>query len=306
MSKQEYFKSLLNEWDLILKKKNPYSKIIPCPVCKKNKFNNIFVKKKLNFVKCENCTHVFINPPFKKTIINNHFKNSVTWDYWSKKILINKQQKIIEEKKYVEGIKYIKSLSKKNLQILDIGSASGNFVGIAKKNGWNISAVEPSRYACELLKKKFDCKIYNNYFENLDFENKFDVITCWASLEYSYEPSKFIDKLKKLLNKNGTAIFYISGNSNSLIMKILRENCVGFLFNRMNYFNPRSLGTILQNKFKKKKIVSDVNNIDIVYNYLNYRNPYLKKKFKKELLFHEKKIKSQIMGYKFLAIYEKN
>ena len=74
----------------------------------------------------------------------------------------------------------------------------------------------------------------------------------------------------------------------------------------MNYFNPRSLGTILQNKFKKKKIVSDVNNIDIVYNYLNYRNPYLKKKFKKELLFHEKKIKSQIMGYKFLAIYEKN
>ncbi len=308
MSKKEYFDSLLNEWDLILKKKKPYAKIKPCPVCKKKRIYRIFVKKKLNFVKCENCTHVFINPPFKSTIINNHFRNSVTWDYWSKKILINKQQKIAEKKKYAEGVKYIKSLKKKNLQILDIGSASGNFVGIAKKNGWNISAVEPSKYASQLLKKKYDCKIYNNYFENLDIEKKFDVITCWASLEYSYEPIKFIDKLKRLLNKNGTAIFYISGNSNSLIMKVLREKCVGFLFNRMNYFNPKSLNTILKKKFKKKKIVSDVNNIDIIYDYLNYRKPYLKKKsqnFKNNVLFQEKVIKSQIMGYKFLAIYEK-
>ena len=107
MSKKEYFDSILNEWDLILKKKNPYSEIKPCPVCKKNRINNIFVKKKLNFVKCENCTHVFINPPFKSTIINNHFKNSVTWDYWSKKVLVNKQQKIVEKKKYTEGVKYI-------------------------------------------------------------------------------------------------------------------------------------------------------------------------------------------------------
>ena len=35
MSKQKYFNALEKEWSLILKKKNPYSKIRPCPVCKK-------------------------------------------------------------------------------------------------------------------------------------------------------------------------------------------------------------------------------------------------------------------------------
>ena len=306
MSKQEYFNSLINEWDLILEKKNPYSKVLPCPTCNNTKFNKIFEKKKLNFVKCENCSHVFINPPLKNKIIENHFKNSLTWDYWSKKVLIKKKQNNIEKKKYAEGVRYIKSLKKKNLQILDIGSASGNFVSIAKKNKWNVTAVEPSKYACNLLEKKFDCKIYNNYFENLNIKKKFDVITCWASFEYSYNPSKFISKLKKLLSKKGTAIFYISGNSNSLIMKILREKCIGFLFNRINYFNPKSLDTILKKDFKRKKILSDVNDLNIIYRYLDYNNPYSKTNLKKNIkLFNQKTIKSQIMGYKFLAIYEK-
>lgn len=305
MSKEKYFNALLKEWEIILKKKSPFSKVRSCPTCNKKNYNKIFIKKKLNFVKCENCSHVFINPPLKSIIIDNHFKNSKTWDYWSKKILINKYQKNIEKKKYKEGIKYIKSLKKKNIQILDIGSASGNFVSIAKKNKWNITAVEPSKYACKLLKKKYNCNVHNDNFENLKINNKFDVITCWASFEYSYNPIKFINKLKKLLYKNGTAIFYISGNSNSLVMKILREKCVGFLFNRINYFNPNSLDTILKKNFKKKKIFSDVNDLDIIYNYLNYNNPYLKKKIKNIKLFNEKMIKSQIMGYKFLAIYEK-
>ena len=56
---------------------------------------------------------------------------------------------------------------------------------------------------------------------------------------------------------------------------------------------------------KKKKIFSDVNDLDTIYNYLNYNNPYLKKKLKNIELFNKKMIKSQIMGYKFLAIYEK-
>ena len=256
-------------------------------------------------MKCENCTHVFINPSFKSTIINNHFKNSATWDYWSSKILIDKQQKYVEKKKYLEGIKYIKSLKKKNIEILDVGSASGNFINIAKKNKWNITAVEPSKFACKILSKKYNCKVYNNYFENLKIKKKFDIITCWASFEYSYNPIKFVTKLKNLLNKNGTAILYISGNSNSLAMRVLRERCVGFLFNRINYFNPESLEKILKKDFKKKKILSDVNNLDIVYNYLNYNNPYIKDHFKNPKLFHQKTIKSQIMGYKFLAIYEK-
>lgn len=305
MSKQKYFDTLQKEWDNILKKKNPYTKIRPCPACNNKKFNKIFIKKKLNFVKCKKCSHVFINPSFKSKIINNHFKNSATWDYWSKKILISKQQRNVEKKKYLEGVKYIKSLKKKNIKILDVGSASGNFVAIAKKNSWNIAAVEPSKFACKLLKKNFNCKVYNDYFENLDIKNKFDVITCWASFEYSYTPIKFVRKIKNLLNKNGTAIFYISGNSNSLIMKILREKCVGFLFNRINYFNPKSLEMILKKNFKKKKILSDVNDLDIIFNYLDYNDPYKEKKFKNSKLFNQKTIKSQVMGYKFLAIYEK-
>ena len=45
MSKKKYFDSLFNEWDIILKKKNPYSKNKPCPVCKKIELIKYLLKK---------------------------------------------------------------------------------------------------------------------------------------------------------------------------------------------------------------------------------------------------------------------
>lgn len=204
------------------------------------------------------------------------------------------------------GVDFIKSLGKKKIKILDIGSASGNFVKIAQANKWDITAVEPSMHAFKILKKNYNCKIFNQTFEKSKINEKFDIITCWASFEYSYNTKKFIDKISRLLNKNGYVIFYISGNSNSLIMRVLRDKCVGFLFNRVNYFNPKSLHICLKKKFKKKKLISDVNNIDQVNNFINFYPTYEKNKFTNILkLFNQKTIINKIMGYKFFAVYEK-
>jgi len=304
MSKTKYFDSLLNEWDSIIKKKKIFSSIKPCSACGSKKFKKIFKKKKLNFVICKNCTHVFINPPIKESVIINHFKKSKTWSYWSNKILNDKKQKKIEKKKYKIGVSFIRALKKEKIKILDIGSASGNFVKIALANKWDITAIEPSVYAYNILKKKYKCKIFNQTFEKSKIKEKYDVITCWASFEYSYNTKKFVEKINNLLNKNGTVIFYISGNSNSLVMKILREKCVGFLFNRINYFNPKSLDILLRKKFKRKKLISDVNNIDLINDFINYNSIYNNKKNNSKL-FNQKYIHKEVMGYKFFAAYKK-
>lgn len=305
-SKINYFNNLEKEWSLLVKKKNIFLKKEPCPVCKKKNYSLIFIKKKINFVFCNICTHVFINPFFKKKIIDNHFFHSKTWGDWSKKVLSQKKQKKIEVEKYKYGIKYLKSLKKKNLSILDVGSSSGNFIEIALKNKWKIDGIEPSINSYNYLKKKFDCTFYNSLFENTYLKKKYDVITCWASFEYSSNITSFIQKAEKYLKPKGKFIIYISGNSNSLIMRTLREHCAGFLFNRKNYFNPVSLDYLLRKKFKRKHIKSDLNNSEVVNNYLNYIDPYIMKKnifsFK---FFEDKFLLKNLMGYKFLTVYEK-
>jgi 2-polyprenyl-3-methyl-5-hydroxy-6-metoxy-1,4-benzoquinol methylase len=304
--KIKYFNMLMKEWVSLSLKKKIFSKIISCPVCEKKKFTFLFHKINFRFVICNNCTHVFINPYLKKKIIIKHFSLSKTWDVWSNKVLQQKKQKSVENEKYRNGVNFLKKIKKRNLSILDIGSSSGSFISIAIKNSWNIEGIEPSRTCYKFIKKKFNCKIYNSTFEDAKITKQYDVITCWASFEYSINPKLFINKVIQCLKPRGKLILYISGNSKSLVMRILREKCIGYIFNRMNYFNPESLHLLLKKKFNKKLIKSELDNIDIINNHLNYRDPYIKKKDLRNYKFFSKKnILKNLMGYKFLAIYEK-
>ena len=53
-------------------------------------------------------------------------------------------------------------------------------------------------------------------------------------------------------------------------MRTLRSDCLGFVFNRRNYFSPKSLDYLLSRSgFKLKKIFSDNNNLDSLENFLN-------------------------------------
>jgi len=309
--KKQYFDILFNEWNKIIKKKNFLSEETPCPVCGKSKQKLIFTKKKLSFVNCLKCHHFFINPYIKDNLIQKHFENDYSWKIWSEKILFSNQQKKIENKKYILGIKILNKIFKnKNLEILDVGSSAGNFLKICKNKKWNITGIEPSKKSVYFAKKKNNITLINTNFENYNSDKKFDLITFWASFEYLTEFQKNLKKIKKFLKKKGKLLIYISGNSNSLIMRILQKNCLGFLFNRRNYFNPFSLNYLLKKyKFKNLAKVSDSNSLQAVNNYLSYKNPYEKNKDKKLLfdinIFLKKRIIKNLMGYKFLSIYEK-
>ena len=203
----------------------------------KNK--TIFIKKRLNFCICDRCSHVFINPFLKPKVLERHFQKSKTWEIWSKKVLSDKNQKILERKKYNLGIKEIKKFN--NIRnVLDIGSSSGAFLNLCRKMGFNVKGVEPSRDSFYFSKKKYNLNIHNCTFSKFKSSKKFDLITCWASLEYSNSLKQDIKKIKNLLNKKGKLLVYISGNSNSIIMRTLRSDCLGFVFNRRNYSAQKS------------------------------------------------------------------
>ena len=97
-------------------------------------------------------------------------------------------------------------------------------------------------------------------------------------------------------------------------MRTLREKCVGFIFNRTHYFNPKSLKIFMKNfDYKELYKKSYYSELDILENYMNYNDPYDRKiNLVKSNLFDKKSINllnkvinSQDMGYKFLAIFKK-
>ena len=317
-SKITHFKMLYKEWDKLEKKIISTKNILvhkSCPVCKKKQYKILFKKKGLYFVKC-NCKaeHVFINPSINNNYLTNHFMNSSSWKIWSKKVLKSKKNYSIDKKKYSIATRIIKKNLNRKSRILDVGCANGNFINYCKRYfHCDCYGIEPSKEAFKLAKINSKNKVFNTNFENFKSQEKFDLICFWASFEYCTDIDLVMKKIKTLLKKNGILLIYISGNSSSLIMKTLREKCVGFIFNRTHYFSPKSLNELLKkNKFKIIYEKSFISEIKEILNYLNYNKPYEKHKSNRNNNFDKEFIKklenlilSKMMGYKFLSIHKK-
>ncbi|WP_297508463.1 class I SAM-dependent methyltransferase [Flavobacterium sp.] len=112
----------------------------------------------------------------------------------------------------------IHSLSSKGT-LLDIGAGTGEFLLICKKNGWQVTGIEPSDKAKAIAQKK---GIHIETAIGLLPDHSFDVITMWHVLEHVPDLNHQLDELKRLLKPNGTIIIAVP-NFNSLDAKLYLE-----------------------------------------------------------------------------------
>lgn len=112
----------------------------------------------------------------------------------------------------------IHSLSSKGT-LLDIGAGTGEFLLICKKNGWQVTGIEPSDKAKAIAQKK---GIHIETALGLLPDHSFDVITMWHVLEHVPDLNHELDELKRLLKPNGTIIIAVP-NFNSLDAKLYQE-----------------------------------------------------------------------------------
>lgn len=91
-------------------------------------------------------------------------------------------------------------------RILDIGAGTGDFLSVAKENGWQTIGVEPSEKAKGIAKNKGVSFVeQTSILEN----HSFDVISMWHVLEHVPNLENQIKELKRLLKPNGTLIIAV-------------------------------------------------------------------------------------------------
>ena len=100
----------------------------------------------------------------------------------------------------------INSLQPNKGRILDIGAGTGDFLSVAKKDGWQTIGVEPSTKAKSIaINKGVSFVEFTTELEN----NSFDVISMWHVLEHVPDLDKQIKELKRLLKPKGTLIIAV-------------------------------------------------------------------------------------------------
>jgi 2-polyprenyl-3-methyl-5-hydroxy-6-metoxy-1,4-benzoquinol methylase len=124
----------------------------------------------------------------------------------NKRSLFEKLYHFIKSIALKNKLNLINSLQPQKGRILDIGAGTGEFLSVAKNDGWQTIGVEPSDRAKAIAKNKGVSFVE----ETSELENhSFDVISMWHVLEHVPDLDKQIKELKRLLKPTGTLIIAV-------------------------------------------------------------------------------------------------
>ena len=124
----------------------------------------------------------------------------------NKRSLFEKLYHFIKSIALKNKLNLINSLQPNKGRILDIGAGTGEFLSVAKNDGWQTIGLEPSDRAKAIAKNKGVSFVENTS----ELENQsFDVISMWHVLEHVPDLDKQIKELKRLLKPTGTLIIAV-------------------------------------------------------------------------------------------------
>ena len=278
-----------------------YTKNRVCPVCESKDELEIFIKEGGRYVKCQECSMVYLNPVFQDYAIKEYYENNHTI-----------QAEVVESDTdkfytniYNNGLSDINKCASNHDNILDIGCSSGLFLDLAKTKGFKTYGVELNQAEC-LLAKDRGHVVHNNLLENINFDSRFSAVTLWDVFEHMIDGEFYLNQIKRVLLDDGI-IFMQIPSSDALAAKILREHCNMFDgLEHVNLYNVKTINMLAKKcGLKVLNIKTVISEIGVINNYFQYEDPYFgntKNKGDIPNLIDENKIHESLQGYKLQVI----
>lgn len=222
---------------------------VNCNFCNSNDYKIKYIVDGFNYVQCNNCGLVYVNPRLSiESIEHLYDQNYFVGNGFDKSIDYKKD---FEEKSTIQDlnvwdISTIKTFLPKNIhepKLLDVGCGMGLFLWKAKNNGFVVEGIELSDYASEFAIAK-GLSIKKGTIDSIELKNNFyDAIVMKEVIEHLTDPKKSLQIIFDSLKFNGV-LFITTGNYNCPERIIKGKNWF--------YFMPTGHLQIFSNKTIKK------------------------------------------------------
>ena len=270
-----------------------------CPLCESEVIEFLFEKQGFDHMLCDSCDLIFtlqIIDESKLPYMEEGGEGDAYGGY--------KENKFVNELDRTKFEIIFEELNKHTeiKNIFDFGSQSGTFLDWATEK-YSIIGHEYHTPLRKVAQKKGH-EVLNDNLERINFDNTFDLITCWDYIDHVLNPHQVIKNLTKYLCKGGLFFFAIN-NRDSLSARIMHDKSPIFIgpHHTMHYgINQLKL---LMSDYELIHAESYVSELNWISNWLNFKNPeYGNSKLMTDL-FDAKKVCELGMGFKVNAIFKK-
>jgi len=143
-------------------------------------------------------------------------------------------------------VRFVKRL-KRGGALLDIGCASGHFLGCAAEAGFEVEGIEVSEYAVRQGRERLGLSIEQGTIETVSFPSaRFDVITMWHVFEHFADPVGSLQNAARWLKPDGVLVVECP-NSGSFDARKYGTEWAGWRIPyHLWHFTPKSLGKVFE------------------------------------------------------------
>jgi 2-polyprenyl-3-methyl-5-hydroxy-6-metoxy-1,4-benzoquinol methylase len=188
-------------------------------------------------VKCKKCGLVYINPRLKSNLIIQGYSEGADEMFVS--------QAKGREITFARSLKLINKYFPKKGKLLDVGTAGGSFLHVAKQDGWKVWGCEPNKWLTKWAKKHYNLNVTpGTIFDGKYKSNFFDVVTLWDVLEHTPDPKKVLLECNRILKKKGLLVVNYPDLGSS-IAKAMGKRWIFLLSVHLYYFTPKTIKKML-------------------------------------------------------------
>lgn len=230
--------------------KLPRGTTTTCLSCKSSLLKFLFEKEGFNFVECESCELIQVNPMPDPQLVDD-FYNTPEYVNFVRRHMTEKT----DYRKSRFGAERVEVWEQmlgpaRNGEIkksLDVGCGSGFVLEAAKEKGWDAYGLDLNSDAVNAAKNK-GLKAFDEKLESISVDRfgQFDVITMYDVLEHSYDPKAMLNSAVRLLSEKGLIVIYVP-NWESTAREVLGTNTfwIWGIFH-LSYFTLRTLGNLVE------------------------------------------------------------
>jgi len=188
--------------------------------------------------RCKSCTHVFANPTPSPEFIQALYAKTKDPDY--------EEESLGRGKNFQRILAALGKTHPQKGTLLDVGAATGILMCLAREKGWDPDGVEPSSWAVDVAKNKYNLTLMEGSLETVILERgSYTAVTLVDFIEHISQPNEALSKIHETLKPGGT-LCLVTPDIQSLAARAMGKGWWHFRPGHLAYFSKKSLLTLLE------------------------------------------------------------